>query len=238
MPLYPPGYILWEGASLLTGGPIVVVATLRTENRKTGPMVQTWILCRDVAPHIAVKTGQAVDVCGSCALIGTVCYVLTFQAPLNVWKGYHTGRYPKITTLNGIRGRLVRFGAYGDPLAAPLRVWQYLADISRGYTGYTHQWTRKGAHPYRRLMMASTETEGDTRLAQSLGWRTFRVRIPGSHSLQSETVCPTDTHTGVDCASCLLCNPSRRAKSIVIDAHGKGTARFVTEYTEGISHGN
>ena len=44
------GFILYEGASMLDGAPIVVIATMKTSNRKTGDMVQTWILRSDVNP--------------------------------------------------------------------------------------------------------------------------------------------------------------------------------------------
>ena len=54
------GFTLYEGASVLDGKPIVVLATLETSNAKTGAMVQTWILRSDVEPHQAVKTGDDV----------------------------------------------------------------------------------------------------------------------------------------------------------------------------------
>ena len=46
--------ILWEGASRLDSVPIVVIATgidSPSKNRKTGEMVQCWILLRDVSPR-------------------------------------------------------------------------------------------------------------------------------------------------------------------------------------------
>ena len=55
------GYILWEGASLIDGAPIVVIATgfaSRSTNRKTGGMVQTYILRRDIDPVSAVQSGE------------------------------------------------------------------------------------------------------------------------------------------------------------------------------------
>jgi hypothetical protein len=38
------GVELWRGASVIDGSPIVYIATLSSSNRKTGNMIQTWIL--------------------------------------------------------------------------------------------------------------------------------------------------------------------------------------------------
>ena len=38
------GVVVYEGASLLDGKPTVVIATRDTGNRKTGGMVQTFIM--------------------------------------------------------------------------------------------------------------------------------------------------------------------------------------------------
>lgn len=65
------GLVLWEGPSRLDGAPIVLIATgMRrgSSNEKTGPMVQTWILRQDVAPHVAQRTGADASVCGDCPL--------------------------------------------------------------------------------------------------------------------------------------------------------------------------
>jgi hypothetical protein len=63
------GAVLWQGASLLDGAPIVVIATglaAASSNRKTGAMVQTYILRSDVSPVAAVKSGADVSICGDC----------------------------------------------------------------------------------------------------------------------------------------------------------------------------
>jgi hypothetical protein len=81
----PKGYILYKGPSVLDGAPIVVIATMSTNNGKTGDMVQTWILRDDVSPLEATKTGQDSSVCGECPhrhYLGGACYVTVFQAPL------------------------------------------------------------------------------------------------------------------------------------------------------------
>jgi hypothetical protein len=61
------GLVLYRGPSLYTGGPIVVIATglggSRSSNRKTGEMVQTYILA-DVGeePQAAIKSGADASV--------------------------------------------------------------------------------------------------------------------------------------------------------------------------------
>ena len=42
------GFIIYDGPSMLDGEPIVAIATMKTSNRKTGEMVQVWILRSDV----------------------------------------------------------------------------------------------------------------------------------------------------------------------------------------------
>ena len=44
------GFILYRGPSILDGTPIVVVATMKTANPKTGDMIQTFILVDNMSP--------------------------------------------------------------------------------------------------------------------------------------------------------------------------------------------
>ena len=129
------GFKLWEGASLLTGEPIVVIVTMNGNNPKTDndfkSMVQTWILCRDIAPNEAVKSGKDEDVCGSCIQrpsLGGACYVRTYQAPLSIWRAYKRGNYNNVINLESLRGAELRLGSYGDPSAVSYEVWAYLID--------------------------------------------------------------------------------------------------------------
>ena len=68
----PLGVILYEGPSMLDRSvDIVCIATgIRqpSSNAKTGPMVQTWIMRQDTAPHDAQRTGEDEAVCGDCKL--------------------------------------------------------------------------------------------------------------------------------------------------------------------------
>ena len=95
------GVVLYDGPSKIDGAPIIAIACRITEasnNGKTGAMVQTFIMRRDIAPHIALKSGDDSSVCGDCPLRPiykgpTRCYVRVYQAPLSVWNAYHRGRY-------------------------------------------------------------------------------------------------------------------------------------------------
>ena len=46
----PPGVILYSGPSRIDNEPIVVIATFDSDNEKTGKMIQTWIIRRDLSP--------------------------------------------------------------------------------------------------------------------------------------------------------------------------------------------
>jgi len=66
------GFVLYHGASTLDGAPIVAIATLKTANRKTGDMVQTWIMREDIKPVESIHTGADSSVCGDCPLRGYI----------------------------------------------------------------------------------------------------------------------------------------------------------------------
>lgn len=224
-------YILYEGPSRLDGAPIVVIATgfkSKTTNIKTGDMIQTWILRQDVKPTIAVKTGQDYSICGDCRHRGTSCYVTVFQAPTNIWKAYVAGKYTHANTSDYqeiFTGRKVRFGAYGDPAAAPLQLWKYIARYAAGHTGYTHQWKDRRNRGYAAFLMASVDAVSEKSDATLRGFRTFRVRTANDDAItEREVVCPASDEAGhlIQCESCMACDGtnSNRRGSIAIIVHG------------------
>ena len=233
--------ILWEGPSALDGAPIVVIATGlagASRNAKTGDMVQTWILRQDIAPHDAVKGGQDASVCGDCLhrpINGGACYVKTFQAPGAIWRAYQRGRYVKAGDLDAIRaigaGRVVRLGAYGDPAAAPLAIWQALTSQAKASNGYTHQWRRPDAQSLASICMASADSAEEGEEARAMGWRTFRLRAPFESIGAREFRCPASEEAGkkTDCATCRACggtNAKAKASPVII-AHGATARRFI-----------
>jgi len=237
------GVILWRGPSLIDGAPIVALAVglaSKSSNSKTGAMLQTYILCDDVSPTLAVKSGADVSICGNCSKRGDgsgkgrECYVNVGQGPLGVWKAYKRGRYPSAVASTGFpraalagigAGRIVRLGTYGDPAAVPAGVWRALVSRAVGHTGYTHQWRQSWAAPLRDLCMASADTEAEALAARATGWRTFRVAMPyDAPRMPTESICPASAEAGkkLQCAQCLACSGARdgRRGSIVIQAHG------------------
>ena len=123
------------------------------------------------------------------------------------------------------RGRKLRMGSYGDPVAIPYSVWKSLVDRSTGHTGYTHQWRDGRFWRFRRWVMASTESIVDSRIARGKGWRTFRTMRDVDELATGEILCPASDEAGKrrQCESCLACNGSNgnpRKVSVAIVAHG------------------
>ena len=249
----PNGAVIYHGPSQIDGQRIVIIATglaTGSTNRKTGDMIQTYILRADQSPIDAAKSGADESVCGKCPHRGMIaedwgpstdgtldlmgrsninrtCYVNLGQGPLSVWRAWQRGAYPHMNAdrlpqiAQLLFGRLVRLGTYGDPAAAPTALWDKILALAAGHTGYTHQWrVRQDLAQY---CMASVDNEHERDEAQALGWRTFRVATNDTRA-QSEVVCPASAEAGkkLTCAECLACcgNATKRRGSIVIQAHG------------------
>ena len=154
-PLTQNGAVIYAGPSELEPeASIVAIATglkRPSRNPKTGPMIQTWILRQDRSPHAAAHSGMDGAVCGDCPLTKLVsvsgiklrprrCYVDTSNAPNQIWKAWRNGSYAESYSPEWNQGRSIRLGAYGDPLAVPLRVWRNVLRRATTWTGYTHSW--------------------------------------------------------------------------------------------------
>lgn len=236
--------ILYDGPSLLTGEPIVAVATGFADgpsrNAKTGPMVQTYILLRDRSPVDAAQDGGDAAVCGDCAHRGVPgvrrrsCYVNVNWAALNIWRKALAGRYPPMDA-EAFNGQLVRLGAYGDPAAVPASVWLRITSWARGWTGYTHAWSDPRFQGLRYCCMASVDSVEEAVRAQEMGWRTFRVRRAGEELRRGaddarEVVCPAsdEGRKRTTCAACRVCDgrSRRRGPHVAILAHGPNAGIF------------
>ena len=225
--------ILWSGPSMIDGAPIMIVATINSTNTKIGSeLVQTWILCSDISPLAAIHNGADSSICGNCALRGKIendrngdraCYVLVHNAPRSIYAAYTRGKYPHLTlreARQALRGERVRLGAYGDPAAVPIAVWDSILAETTGHLGYTHQWRRFSA--IARYAMASVETLDQAHAAHARGYRTFRI---GNDIEKSESLCPASHEAGrkLTCDHCMACNGANgRRGNIVIPAHGPG----------------
>lgn len=233
--------IFYRGPSQLDGAPILGVVTglaTASANPKTGDMLQTYILREDIPPPEAVRLGLDKSICGDCVLrgdgngLGRACYVQTKWAPLAVWKVVQpllvdrTRVIPLHFTRDMIANRAIRLGTYGDPVAIPLYVWEWLLEsTAAGHTGYTHQWRTCDA-AYRAICMASVDSDAERSEAVARGWRTFRVRSPGEAISLREITCPASAEAGhkTTCAQCQLCDGRLHEidhrRDITILAHG------------------
>ena len=237
------GVVLYDGPSRIDGAPIIAIACRITDasnNAKTGAMVQTFIMRRDIDPNEALKTGDDSSVCSDCPLRpihegATRCYVRVYQAPLSVWDAYQRERYavPGVDFDAALLPDLFadlsfRIGSYGDPAAIPARVWKAATRRVKNRTGYTHQWRRRIGVGLKNLCMASADSEFDVADATAKGWRTFRVRKHDAPTLVSEAICPASKEDGrrTQCDTCGLCQGATiAARNIVIADHGLMDAR-------------
>lgn len=226
--LLPANVVFWRGPSELTGDPIMCIAGQRTINAKTGPMIQVWILRADIGPIEAVKQGGDDAICGDCKLRGDfgkdrACYVQWFRAPVNIFRS-HTLEWSLERFALAVDGKQIRLGAYGDPVAVPVHVWESVLRLAAGWTGYTHQWRWCDA-AFKRFLMASVDSLIEQREAASRGWRTFRVRASSDDALiTTEVSCPASDEMNhrTTCAKCSLCRGhARPAKDVAIIAHGQ-----------------
>ena len=85
------GYVLHRGPSPIDGKPIIVLMTTKSVNRKTGNMLQTYILRDDLDPLSAIASADDYSVCGNCRhrkqADGTrSCYVNIGQSVMSVWR--------------------------------------------------------------------------------------------------------------------------------------------------------
>lgn len=237
-----PRAILEETDSWIDGKPVVVIATdvvpkgPSATNVKTGSVIQTWILRRDIPPTQAAKEFKDFSICGDCKLRGQgstghelrACYVNLAMAD-RVWDAYKDGRCGKMPTSDWgkkllFEGRVFRFGAYGDPVAVPHPFWEDLAKFAQGWIGYTHQWRECPAR-FKQLVMASVDSPeeyAEAKASKKWPWRTYRSRLPHEPLLPGEIMCPAAPEFAkpwakrrsdkglppkhVQCKTCLLCD--------------------------------
>jgi len=203
-------------------GDITAIITEDSVNRKTGSMLQVWIVPTGVSPLDAVRTGLDEKVCGRCGArprIGGWCYCDP-RPLMSLWKGRHSWRP---FNLNELPPEVpVRLGAWGDPAFLPLD-WLHRLVEGRDWTGYTHQWRTCGQR-YRHLLMASVDFPEEARTARKAGWRTFRIRLPDEPLLAGEVPCRYAR--GKTCSECRLCGGGTSGPSVSIVAHGTRVRRY------------
>lgn len=213
----------------------VSIAIFNSDNRKTGNMIQVYILARDKHPVEVVRDHEDDVICGTCPLrSGNGCYVQVWQGPASVYKSYKAGKYPVYNEVEHstlFTGRAIRWGAYGDPVYIPFSIVSYFNALAKNWTGYTHQW-RECNPVYKNVFMASCESQSQAFTANINGWRTFTTEF-SSVTPTSAIWCPASPEGGnkTHCVSCGLCNGSRGEndprKNIVIKPHGNKKEKFL-----------
>lgn len=233
------GLLLYEGESTLDGGPVFVAATFGTDNGKTGDLIQTWIMRSDMHPLEASRTGADEAICGSCPHRSVnggrrSCYVNLIFGPRGVWEAYQNGKYvwyDDSVHRRYFEGQLLRVGAYGDPVAVPIEVWQPFINMSYQATSYTHLWRLACAQPFQAWTMASVDGPLEREEARALGWRTYRV--DGGEGLGKDEIwCPATTPGGnrALCETCMACDGHMRGErrvDIASPVHGSGSSHFL-----------
>lgn len=245
----PSGFIIYQNKI------IVVIMIIESSNKKTGNMVQTYIIRKDLNPLEALKNGKDIAICGDCIHRGRfvknekngkvewkrTCYVNIGQGVLQVYKSYIKGNYPKynphkhdvrLLDKNGNK-RMIRLGTYGDPAFIPIRIWNYYLTKFSGSTGYTHQWNKSWVDPnFNKIVMASCDSKPNVNDSNAIGYRSFIVvahdDIIAKKNDMNAVNCLSDS-IGKKCEDCGLCDGSGKnpnRKNVYINAHGKAK-RFI-----------
>lgn len=227
------GFILARFESPIDGNLCVAILTTSSSNRKTGDMMQVWILREDVHPVDAIATGDDYSICGNCphrkdqTTGKRSCYVNVGQAPSAVWKAYKAGKYGRLSDLNpeDLKGRRIRWGSYGDPAIIPPALFAAINEHAAGHTGYTHQWREPWAQHFKGAFMASCDGMRDYLEASAHGWKCFSV-APVGHTGQGKQCPATVDNSQAQCVTCQLCDGGKA--DIWVEAHGSGARHVAT----------
>lgn len=238
----PTGVVIARGKSVFTGENLIAVATgLRrpSTNKKTGPLIQVYVLSHDESPSDQARSRRDKSICGHCkhrqGSLGT-CYVDLSRGADRVWAAFHSARYAQWTCDHAVlfANAVVRLTAFGDCAALPLDVWRPFIQVVRGnggfVLGYTHSW-RVCDQGFRDFCMASVDSKAEHVEANALGYRTFRIRLKGSPLLEHEIQCPADTHADVSslcgvekgaitCFECRACSGGPDGANVSLVPHG------------------
>jgi len=206
------------------GAPARVSYTFKTDNSKTGNMIQQWITPKDWEQSKKINQWASETVCNNCPLIKQ-CYVKSGSANMGLKstsKSVNQIEGSELDHLKKFRGRGIRFGAFGEPVLAGLEATKSLVKVARTWTGYTHQHHKLEFNWAKEYFMASVESEKLKAEANAKGWKTFRVGQPGDKPLPDEVMCPASAEAGklTTCDHCGLCRgTSSKGKNVFIYEH-------------------
>lgn len=117
-------------------------------------------------------------------------------------------------------GKYVRFGTYGEPTIHPFQLVKVMAETSKSYTGYTHQYARNPL--FADYLMASTHNQLQAKTAkEKFGYRSF-IAMKSDNDMQG-VVCPASKENNytANCHDCGLCSgvTGKSSKDILILEH-------------------
>jgi len=226
---------LYEGPSRFDGKIIQVLVSgyeRASQNRKTGPMLQSYIVLKDISPIESARTGEDRSVCWDCGLKpimerlrkvtneahGEVCYVVTANDVNSIWKAHQDRPVEPIESLQLSRPTPLRIASYGEATAVKdAHFWtDLIAHCGGGHTGYTQQWRRPDCQSYKHILMASVHSPEQQEAAAAAAWRTYRTIRHGEPLVPREIHCPAPL---VQCATCKLCDGGGGAKHIAEPWH-------------------
>jgi hypothetical protein len=229
----PKGFIIDKGLSPIDGKPYVAILTIKSTNRKTGDMAQVFIMRDDINPVEAINTGEDYSICGNCphrkdSNGKRSCYVNVGQGPNSVWKAYKRGAYKLLwldsEIADALKGRKIRWGAYGDPAIIDPKIVSYFNSLAIGHTGYTHQWREAWAQVFNGVFQASCDGFNDYMIASDHGWKCFVVVSKNATPTYAKQCPATVTNSKAQCITCALCDGAKR--DVYVNAHGSG-AKYV-----------
>ena len=122
--------------------------------------------------------------------------------------------------------KLVRFGAYGEPIFLGEQIISKLAKLGKNITGYTHQYNKNEYNWANKFFMASTHSHKDMAIATNRSFRQFNVLLKNDTIVNSVN-CPSSKEfellkgKKVSCINCSLCSGNYKSikKNVHILAH-------------------
>ncbi len=226
----PNSVCVWHGKSKFDNKPIMAIASGLTKpsaNRKTGVMIQTYIIRQDIAPHVAVWEEEDQSVCGDCPMRvnrwkkkgeQNGCYVNLAKEVRGVYESWQKGNIPCVHAEEfaerqfNVFERPIREGSYGEPSIVPKKVWELLNSTTKDIgTSYTHMWNKDwyDKSNFERAMASVESVEGKER-ANKMGARTYRVIDSIDELLPDEIQCPNNYNKAIQCSQCGLCSGGRK----------------------------
>ena len=118
--------------------------------------------------------------------------------------------------------KLVRFGAYGEPIFLGEETIEKLSTMGKNITGYTHQYNKDKYNWANKFFMASTHSAKDKAVAKNRNFRQFNVVLK-DEKIENSVNCPSSKEfealkgKKVSCVDCSLC--SGNFKKIRKDVH-------------------